>query len=254
MLEAFLLTILVGIFFLIGLIIPYLFSNKEKLILISTGFTFIIMLFLIIFDLVPEIIEIFSPLNNFSNLILIIIFFILGISSLKLLDIFIPEHKHNHHDNETNLKEHNDHFFHIGLITALSLTIHNILEGISIYISGLNSLESGFILALTVGLHNLPLGIEISASMGASTKKKISKVLISCLLIFSSSLGALFLYLLQTDFNTYLEGILLSLTLGMIIYISLFELFHEVKENIRKKEMKSGLLLGIIIGLIMFLL
>ncbi len=252
MLVSLSLTILVGFFFLIGMIIPKFFKKKDKLILISTGLSFVIMLFLIVFDLVPEIDEILDPLNNYKNIILIIIFVSLGISSLRLLDCFIPEHNHNHQENETNIKEHNEHFFHIGIITAISLTIHNILEGISIYISGLNSIESGLIMAITVGLHNLPLGIEISASMSGSERKKSAKILIACILIFSSCLGALILYIFQTEFNHLLEGILLSLTLGMIIYISLFELFHEIRENITKKEIKIGILIGVLIGFLMF--
>lgn len=254
MLAALLLTILVGVFFLIGMIIPKFIKNKNKLILIATGLTFVIMLFLIVFDLAPEIIEILDPFHNTKYLILIVLFIALGIVSLKLLDFFVPEHSHDHKENETNIEEHNDHFFHIGIITAISLTIHNVLEGISIYITGINDVKAGLLMAITVGLHNLPLGIEVSANMNASEKKKTTKLLISILLILSSTFGALILYVLNTDFNTLLEGILLSITLGMIIYISIFELFHEVKENIKRKEMKVGILLGIIISVIMAML
>jgi len=250
MIYALLLTILVGIFFLIGIVIPKLFKNKNKLIMESTGLTFVIMLFLIFVDLIPEIMEIFEPLKNPKYILIIILFTALGILSLKVLDFFVPEHTHNHHEDETNLKEHNDHFFHIGLITAISLTIHNILEGISIYITGVNDFNTGLLMAITVGLHNLPLGIEVSANMNIGENKKNTKLLISILLILSSSLGAIVLYLLKTDINLLLEGILLSVTLGMIIYIAFFELLHEVKENINKKNMKIGLFLGLIISII----
>ena len=72
------------------------------------------------------------------------------------------------------------------------------------------------------------------------------------LLIISSSLGALSLYLLNTELNTILEGILLSLTIGMILYIALFELFIEVKKNLNQKETKIGLFLGFLFSLLLF--
>ena len=253
MIESLLLTLAVGIFFLIGIIIPKFIKNQNKLIITATGLTFIIMLFIIFFDLIPEIIELLNPFKNIKYLFLIIIFVAIGITSLKLLDFFVPEHTHNHVDNEENIKEHNDHYFHIGIITAISLIIHNILEGISIYITGTNDFEAGLLMAITVGLHNLPLGIEVGASMNGSQNKKVTKIIISSLLVVSSTLGATILYLLQVDLSALLEGILLSLTLGMIIYISVFELLHEVKENVQKSEMKIGLLLGMIIAIIMVL-
>lgn len=254
MLASLLLTILVGIFFLIGMFIPKLFHNKNKLITLATGLTFIIMLFLILFDLSPEIIEILDPIHEPKYILLIIIFASLGINILKVLDFFVPEHSHHHEENEKNIEEHNNHLFHIGIITAVSLIIHNILEGISIYITGINDFKAGVLMAVTVGIHNFPLGIEIAANMNASEKKKTTKWFVSLLLILSSSFGASVLYLFKINFNVLLEGMLLSITLGMIIYISLFELFHEVKENRNKKEMQIGIILGLILSILIALL
>ena len=43
---------------------------------------------------------------------------------------------------------------------------------------------------------------------------------------------------------------LISITLGMLIYISLFELLCEVKENIKKKELQLGIFSGIVLVII----
>lgn len=248
--KALFLTIIVSIFFIIGMFIPIIFKNKEKLILITTGLTFIIMLYLAFFDLLPEII---LQIENKNNLILCLFMIIIGCLSLKLLDIFIPEHHHDHHEKGDNQEEHNNHLFHIGFITSISLIIHNILEGISIYITGLSDFKLGLIMALTVSLHNLPLGIEISASL-TTQKNKITKFLILFLLAFSSFFGAFFLFLSKQELNEMIECILLSLTLGMIIYIALFELFSEVKQNFKQKEIKLGVILGALLSLILYFL
>lgn len=254
MINALLLTLLVGVFFGIGLAIPKFIRDKKKLLSFTCGITFIIMLYLIFIDLFPEIIEVLEIKENLKNMILMIIFIFIGFILLKGLDHFVPEHHHDHKESHDNIVEHNNHYFHIGFITAMSLIIHNVLEGISIYITGSNDLKMGILMALSVGCHNLPLGIEIAANMEANTKKKRTKYFIFALLIFSSFIGAFILYIMNQELNQIVEGILLSITLGMLLYISGIELVPEVIKNKKEKAHKLGLLVGCIISIILFLL
>lgn len=249
--QALFLTILVGIFFLVGILILKFFTNKNKMILITTGLAFVIMLALIILDLAPEIIELIEEINQ---IFIVILFILIGIAILKMLDLFVPEHHHDHHETKDDIHEHNAHLFHIGLITSISLIIHNILEGISIYITGITDLKMGFIMALTVGCHNIPLGLEIAIGLNSKKEEKISKNIVLFLLVISSFLGAFILFILDNNLNELFELILLSLTLGMILYISLFELFPEIKTNIKKKELKIGIVSGIVLSTILFLI
>lgn len=251
--KALWLTILVSFFFLIGLLIPKFFKNKNKLTLFTTGLTFIVMLYLIFFDLFLEIVEIFS--TESSPIFFLLAFFGVGagILFLKILDDFIPEHSHHHQEKNDDVKEHNAHLYHIGFITSVSLIIHNILEGISIYVTGLADLKLGFFMALTVGCHNLPLGIEIATCMDAYKEKWCKKYFILLSLILSSFLGAFFLYLLNLNLNIFIEGVLLSITMGMLIYISLFELLKEIKENF-KTEVKLGIVVGVFLTFVLYLL
>lgn len=253
-LVALLFTLVVGLFFLIGMFIPHFFKDKEKLILFTTSFTFVLLLYLFVFDLLPEILEILNPKEDTRYLIVILLFSLLGFLLLKILDFFVPEHKHEHHEKKDNVKEHQNHFYHIGFITAVSLIIHNLLEGISIYITSLSSLKAGILMALSVGCHNLPLGIEIFISMSQKKEKKHHQILIYTLLILSSFIGAFTLFLLNKELNFYMEGILLSITLGMIFYISICELLPEVFKNRNHKEIKIGLVLGLVLAIVLILL
>ncbi len=252
--KALLLTILVSGFFLIGIFLTYFFKNKSKLVLFTTGLTFIIMLDLIFFDLLPETFEIFQIKDNPFSLLLIIIFTFLGFFILKVLDFFVPEHHHTHQEKGDNEIEHNNHLFHIGLITTISLILHNILEGISIYVTGLNNLKLGVLMAISVGIHNLPFGLEVAIVLSARKESKFFKLILLTVLTLSSFMGAFFLFLIQKDLNTLLEGILLSMTLGMILFIILSELLPEVNTNIDKKEVKYGLLIGLFFSLFFFFL
>lgn len=251
-LKALLLTVLVSFFFLVGILLPSFFKNKNKLILFTTSLTFVVMLFLLFFDLFPEVIEIFTPFS-LKSLALLLIFGLFGFVMLKILDYFVPEHHHEHHDENDDEKEHSAHLYHIGFITALSLIIHNILEGISIYITGLTDCKLGLIMALSVGFHNLPLGIEIAVGLSAKKEHKFTKGVLLILVVLSSFLGAFFLFLLGKELVPILEGILLSMTIGMIVYISFCELLREMIENRHQKEIYYGFFVGLILSFVLLL-
>ena len=132
-LKALFLTLLVGAFFLVGLGITKITPKKKELTLLATGLSFIIMLSMILFDIIPEIAETLIKVPMNKKWLIIIGFTALGMILLKGLDLLIPHHHHDHKENEKNHKEHNEHLFHIGFITSLSLILHNLIEGLSIY-------------------------------------------------------------------------------------------------------------------------
>lgn len=231
-----LVTILSGISFLIGYIITIILKNNKKLITFSLGFSFIVIFGLIIFDLLPECLELVD--NKFT----ILIFALIGIVILKLLDFFIPDHDH-----DSNKK---DHMEHIGLISFVALFIHNIIESTAIYTTSLTTLSMGIIMAIGVSFHNIPLGIQIS-SMIKNNKIKLSLILG---LSLSSVIGIILLNIFKITLNNSILCILISITLGMLIYIALFELLCEVKENIKKRELQLGLISGIILVVVSQLL
>ena len=61
------------------------------------------------------------------------------------------------------------------------------------------------------------------------------------------------MFLLSKVINDVIRGILLSLTLGMILYIVLFEFIPEIRTIKNKKLSIFGIVLGIIIFLITLL-
>lgn len=224
-----LVTILSGLSFLIGYIITVILKNNNKLVTFSLGFSFIVIFGLIIFDLLPECLELID------NKFVILIFVLIGIIILKLLDYFIPDHDH-----DSNKK---DHMEHIGLISFVALFIHNIIESTAIYTTSLTTLGMGVIMAIGVSFHNIPLGIQISTMI----KNKKVKALLMIGLSLSSIIGIILLNIFKITLNSSILCALISVTLGMLIYIALFELLCEVKENIRKKELQLGLISGVIL-------
>ena len=101
-------------------------------------------------------------------------------------------------------------------------------------------------MAIGVSFHNIPLGIQISSMI----KNKKEKLLLITGLTFSSLVGIIVLNLLKITLSDGVLCVLISITLGMLIYISLFELLCEVKENIKKKELQLGIFSGIVLVII----
>ena len=132
-------------------------------------------------------------------------------------------------------------------MTSLALIIHNIVEGMSIYGVSQNDLKTGLIYAIGVGLHNIPFGIEITAMFDKKESKKMWTWLI--LLTISTFIGGLIIFILKDTLSDFLLGSLLSITIGMILYLVFNELLVELKENFNKFSL-YGLLIGIILMLI----
>jgi len=234
MVMGFILTILTGLFFLIGILSFKKIKDKEKTSLFTIALAFVVMFGLVMFHLLPEIIE--------TKKIILIIPCLVGFFLLVFLDKLIPHHHHEHNDDDCDKVDHNLHLNHIGMITIVALAIHNLIEGITLYNITLNSISSGVLMMLSISLHNIPLGFQI----GSLLRNEKNSNLLIFILCFSSFLGALVMLLFGT-LNEYIIEVLLSLTLGMLIYILFFELFNEIKKSLRKKEVLYGIIIGVII-------
>lgn len=248
-LNVLLLSTLSGLFFLFGFLITKLFNKNDKLNILSTSMALVVMLGMLFLDLLPEVIELSEKFSKNSNkrIFFIILFIILGVLILKIFDLFLPHHEHNH-DNEKK-KDHTNHEQHVGLIISLSLIMHNLLEGMSMYMVGISNIKAGLLMSIGVGLHNLPLGIEISSDIKNCILKK--KLFILFGLVTSTFLGSLIMSLLNNNISNIFMFPLLSVASGMIIYIALFELLMDVLRYKKEKYTYYGLLIGTIIVLFM---
>lgn len=245
--QSLMLTFLAGLFFVIGYFVTLFFKKRKKLIDFALGMAFSILSILAVFEINAEAMENFNFYysNSVISLLLLIGSISIGMGLLKLLDKLVP-----HHDHFEEKKTHDNHLQHIGVMLALSLIVHNLIEGMSIYTLSLTDLKNGLILALAIGLHHLPFGMQI----GLFTEKQRKKsFLLLFILAISPILGGLIIGLIG-QINILLLGILLGINLGMIVYILVFELFTEIKECENKKNVYLGMLIGLVIMAISFII
>jgi zinc transporter, ZIP family len=229
-----LITLLAGLSIVLGVFIIRETHNSETIEHLSIAMALAAMLSLMIFDLIPDIRESGESLGWLS----IILFIVLGFLLLKLLDLFIPDHE----DHEKNHEQENAS--HIGVISALAIILHNIVEGMTVYSLSLSSLSQGILFAFAISLHNIPMGMMIYSTMIRDRKHRKEKELILGLVSISTLIGGILMHLVSGLMTENLIGALVCLASGMIIYIVFIELLPHV---IKTKEPKINLI-GILIG------
>lgn len=252
--KALLITLLVGLFILVGAILGNILKNNKKFIDISIGLALGVMILLLILDIIPEAYELLSDSIDYKlvTIAILLISGLVGFLGLKLLDSFVPHHEHEslHHHNHKNDKCHNEHLEHVGILASIAVIIHNIIEGMTLYVTTIQDFKSGILLCIAIGLHNIPLGIIISTTL--QSKKEI--IINSIVLSLSTFVGGLMVFFVSDIVSNGLVGILLSITFGMLSYIIILELLPQIIYNKNKKYNIFGIVLGVLIIIISSLL
>lgn len=238
-----LITLIAGLFFLIGVMIALVSKNNKQIINFSMGMCFTVLIMLVALDIIPETLELFKK----NQILWIAGGILVGLGLLLVLDAVVPHHDHYEHQ-----KDHAHHLIHIGIMTLVALVIHNVIEGMSIYGVAKTSLKTGIIYALGVGLHNIPFGMGLTMIFN-ETKSKLKMWLAIFVLTISTFIGGLLIYCFSNVLTDFLLGLILSVTIGMIIYLLIWELLVEIKENWGKYTI-IGLVVGFLLMIITFLI
>lgn len=240
-------TLLLGIFIIIGASIAFITKKKDRVVDFSLGMAFSIIVMLITTHLIPETIE----LLGLKYIYVFIIAVVFGYIILKVLDNFIPDHDDDGKGmNKSELKEN---LIHIGVMTSIALMLHNVIEGMAVYTTVLSDASLGLAVAIGIGFHNIPLGMVIAGAFYQSNEN-INKTLLSILLVSSATFvgGLIMFFLGLTTISPLISGLLLSITLGMLIFIVISELFPRIQNTKNAKVTFIGIITGTIIQLIAF--
>ena len=223
-------TFLLGLFFAAGVAAAGLSDNTRKIEEISISVAAGAMSALAAADIIPEILHEMSG----AGLIKAVLFTAAGVVFLKLLDRFVPEH---HGDEESP-----GAMIHIGIISALAIMLHNIIEGMAVYELGADSLRQGIIFAIGVGLHNIPMGMLVYSTLKDETRVKKYTVLFAVMI--STFAGGLVMAALGSCMSHTLIELLTCLTLGMIIYIISSELVPYMASHRNYRVYAAGIAAG----------
>ena len=209
--TSFLITMISGLSTMLGTVfIFFKIKNIKRMIHISLIFSSLIMLYVSLFDLIPTSFNYLLSYYNIDFSLLILVFNVLfGFIVVKELSIIIKT---------------DNHLYKIGIISMLVLVIHNIPEGIITYIVTSKDMTIGISLAFSIALHNIPEGITISIPIYYSTGNKKKALLYTLFSSIQEPIGALVAHLFLHQINNYIFSLILSVTAGIMIYLSIFEI------------------------------
>ena len=223
-------TFCLGLFFILGACIVRFSSRTEFYEHFSVAAAFGALIGLAAFDLIPEIIEESEGIGYVVN----IIFAAGGLFLLMALDKFVPDH---------DSADEEDHMLHIGVMAVIAISIHNIVEGMTVYNVANSSLNSGLIMMVGVGLHNIPMGMLIYAAV--RHEKRTHKYPILAIAAFSSFIGGFCMFLIRGVISEAVVSNLICVALGMVLFLLIFELGPALKEKKNIKLTVIGIAIGV---------
>ena len=235
-----LITIVLGIFLLLGVVVVKLAKGSKTIEQLSIAIALGTMVSLVILELIPEVLETFHG----GMLAIAAVAVLAGIGILKVLDHFIPDHEDGHKEEEQT----EENVIHIGVISAVAIILHNIVEGMAVYSICTESLKVGLLVALGVGLHNIPMGMLMYSTLQKDSRQK--QVMILGLAAVSTFFGGLLMACISPILNEVVIGILICIALGMLLFIILFELIPHLFHCKKRGLNILGILLGIAVILV----
>lgn len=244
-LIALLLCFVVGFIIFIGALIAFKVKNKQKLLDFSIALALSVLLTLGFIEILPESFELISSkLSKPYSYITVFLLALFGIIVLKLLDKFVPDHSN---EGKSSKKV----FAHIAIVTSLAVFLHNIIEGMALYSAFIVSFKTGVIFSLGIAFHNIALGLAISTEFYESNNDKKKTLLLMFILAIATFIGAIFMLLFNIVIESnFILGIVLSITLGMILYIVFFELLMMFINSKNKRISALGFIVGILLMII----
>ncbi len=232
---SFLVTSIAGLSTLLGMIPIFLkIKNKDTIINASLSFASGVMLSVSLFSLLPESMDLLQEkYNDKGIIILVLLFSIIGIFLASFIDKVF--------------KNIDNKLYKLGIINSLALMIHNIPEGILTFSTTTVNVSLGIALALSILFHNIPEGISISVPIYYSTNSKFKAFIYTFISGFSEIIGAIITYIfLYKYINNSFIGVILSLTVGIMSYISLSELLPTAIKYNKKKTTIIFFIIGFI--------
>lgn len=240
-LNAFIMSTMAGMSTLLGSIVIF-FNIKEeninKFITLSLSFSIAIMIGISITDLIPtSFFKIFFNFNIIKAITIIVISFSLGIILIKIIN------KHINDDNNTLYK--------LGILSMLTLMLHNFPEGIATFIGSISDATLGIKLSLSIMFHNIPEGISIAVPIYYATKSKKKAIFNTFLSGFAEPVGALLAYIfLKNYINDIMISIILLFVAGLMVTLAINEMLPKALSYKNNKYIYIGLFTGIILVLL----
>ena len=240
---AFLLTVIAGTATGVGAL-AILFSKKasKKFLSICLSFSAGVMLYISFGDILLEAFEDLEyTLGEGMGYLVATIAFFAGILLIAIIDKLIP-----HNDEISELAEYTEaelkaesqganlielkdkeDLKRTGVMAAIAIAMHNLPEGIIVFMAALHDPAMGIAIALAIVLHNIPEGVSTAAPFYYSTGSKAKAFLFAFGTGYVQPIGALIAWFLMRNVFEDMEavfGIAFAVVAGIMVYVAIHQL------------------------------
>lgn len=247
---AFILTSIAGLSTGIGSLIALLARRTNtNFLCASLGFSAGVMIYISFMEMLPTAkTELFTVYGEKTGTLYLILAFFSGIALINLIDFMIPKSFNPHEIQGVEDMGKKKSLKRTGLIVALSIAIHNFPEGIATFTSALGSLDIAIPITIAIAIHNIPEGIAVAVPIYHSTGNRKKAFWLSFLSGLAEPFGALIAYLFLMQFWTpQLNGIILGVVSGIMVFISLDELLPSAEKYGKHHISIMGLIAGMLL-------
>lgn len=245
MAVALLISLLAGATIVLGGLVVRLSRGAARIEHFSIALAAGSMLALLLFDLGPELLEGCEE----GAYIQVVVGAIAGFVGLVALDGAIPDHDaggthaaHGAHDgtghagagyadaatieNAGSVAHAHDasagNAVHIGIISAVAIILHNVIEGMAVYSVALSAPADGALYAFAIALHNIPVGMLLFSTL--KTSRPSTRRAVVAAVTFSTFAGGLLMAALSHAVPEEVMVFFVAAAAGMICYILIMEL------------------------------
>jgi ZIP family zinc transporter len=245
---AFLLTLFAGLSTGIGSLIAFVAKRTNTNFLsLALGLSAGVMIYVSFMEMIPRSLGSFNEIyGEKTGMLYLILGFFGGIALIALIDFLVPESRNPHEIHGVEEMRSNYKLKQTGIITAITIAIHNFPEGIATFMSALTSLEVAIPITVAIAIHNIPEGIAVAVPIYHATGSKKKAFWLSFSSGLAEPVGALIAFwFLLPYWSPELDAFILSAVAGIMIYISLDELLPSA-EKFGKHHLS---IIGLVIGM-----
>lgn len=230
---AFLMTLFAGLSTGIGSLIAFVAKRTNTNFLsLSLGLSAGVMIYVSFMEMLPKSLDsLMGAYGEKPATLYMILGFFGGIALIALIDFLVPESRNPHEMHGVEEMKSNHRLKQTGIITAITIAIHNFPEGIATFMSALTSMEVAIPITAAIAIHNIPEGIAVAVPIYNSTGSKKKAFWLSFASGLAEPMGALIAYLFLLPFwSPVLDAIILSMVAGIMVFISLDELLPSAEK------------------------
>lgn len=214
---ALLLSVAAGLVTVLGGVVAVCLNPSRRILAGALGFAAGVMVTVSVADLLPEAAEMTMPLLGWGRTAAALIAALLGgvVFSLGM-------------DRLSNALSGQDSLRRLGFLSMMALLLHNLPEGMAVFVGVSADRTLGLSLAGAVALHNFPEGMSVAMPIYASTKSRKQAVALTALSGMAEPFGAWLTWRLWGgQVSPLVLAMLFAGIAGMMTCLAVRELFPE---------------------------